>query len=129
LIVHLYLTINRPDLARKEYDRAHKSSWANDDLLLQHIEASIGLVSGKDSYLNTYSFYNEQLLNPSVSSSNYHLLTARGTANLLKTEYASAASDFEESLRSGPRVESLIGSLAAAGHLRGKRDEADAIWR
>jgi hypothetical protein len=40
LIVQIYLSINRVDLAKKEFDRARK--WAEDDLLLQQIEASIG---------------------------------------------------------------------------------------
>ena len=41
LIVQVYLSINRPDLAKKEYDAAKK--WADDSLLIQLIEASIGL--------------------------------------------------------------------------------------
>ena len=39
VIVQVYLSIHRPDLAKKELERAKR--WAEDDLLLQHIEASI----------------------------------------------------------------------------------------
>jgi len=129
LIAHLYLSIARPDLAKKEFDRAHKSSWATDDLLLQHIEASIGLVTGKDSYSNPYSFYNEQLQNPSLSSANGQLLTARGMTSLLKGEYQSAASDFEEAVKLTGKVEALVGSMVAASFSTKKsKTDANALW-
>ena len=41
LIVHIYLSISRADLAKKEYEAAKK--WADDSLLIQMIEATIGL--------------------------------------------------------------------------------------
>lgn len=41
LIVHIYLSIARADLAKKEYEAAKK--WADDSLLIQMIEATIGL--------------------------------------------------------------------------------------
>ena len=42
-MVQIYLSIHRPDLARKEAERA--KGFADDDLLLQLIEASIDLVA------------------------------------------------------------------------------------
>jgi hypothetical protein len=93
--VQIYLSINRPDLAKKEFDRSKK--WAEDDLLLQLIESNIGLVTGKDNYSNSHSFYTEQLANPSLSSP--HLLTARGVTRLLRGEIEAAKSDLEESLQ------------------------------
>ena len=41
LIVHIYLSIARADLAKKEFEAAKK--WADDSLLIQIIEATIGL--------------------------------------------------------------------------------------
>ncbi|KAI0924526.1 hypothetical protein AcW2_005395 [Taiwanofungus camphoratus] len=94
LTVQIYLSISRPDLARKEFDRAKR--WAEDDLLLQLIEASIGLVTGRDAYADCSSFYTEQLANPSLSSP--HLLTARGVTRLLRGEVPAAKSDLEEAV-------------------------------
>ncbi|KDR80738.1 hypothetical protein GALMADRAFT_91339 [Galerina marginata CBS 339.88] len=93
IIVQIYLSINRPDLAKKQFERSKR--WAEDDLLLQLIESTIGLVTGKDNYANTSSFYTEQLGNPSLTSP--HLLTARGVTRILRGEIAEAKSDLEES--------------------------------
>ncbi|OCH96233.1 hypothetical protein OBBRIDRAFT_787309 [Obba rivulosa] len=127
IIVQIYLSINRPDLARKEFDRAKR--WAEDDLLLQLIEASIGLVTGKDSYNDCNSFYTEQLGNPSLSSP--HLLTARGVTRLLKGEVPAAKSDFEEAVSqqgNTPDAETLADMTAAAGLGTSKLAEAEQLW-
>ncbi|RDX48117.1 coatomer complex protein [Lentinus brumalis] len=112
--VQVYLSINRPDLARKEYERSKR--WAEDDLLLQLIEASIGLVTGKDGYSDAHAFYTEQLANPSLTSP--HLLTARGVARLLRGEVSAAKSDLEEAqsqLGGKPDAETLAAQTVAAG--------------
>ena len=93
--MQIYLSINRPDLAKKQFDRSKR--WAEDDLLLQLIESTIGLVTGKDNYANSSSFYTEQIGNPSLSSS--HLLTARGIIRVLRGEIQEAKSDLDESLQ------------------------------
>ncbi|EEB96164.1 hypothetical protein MPER_04747 [Moniliophthora perniciosa FA553] len=93
ITVQIYLSINRPDLAKKEYERSKR--WAEDDLLLQLIESTIGLVTGRDGYSNTLSFYTEQLGNPSLTSP--HILTARGVTRILRNEIPEAKSDLEES--------------------------------
>jgi len=128
LIVHLYLSMSRADLARKEFERAHKSTWATDDLLLQHIEAVIGLVTGKGSYSNSYSYFNEQLQNPSLANSNGQSLLARGVVNLLRGQYQSAASDFEEANKGEVKVDGLIGAMVASNLIKEKRSESKAIW-
>ena len=128
LIVHLYLGMSRADLARKEFERAHKSTWATDDLQLQHIEAVIGLVTGKGSYSNPYSYFNEQLQNPSLANSNGQSVLARGVVNLLKGQYQSAASDFEEANKVETKVDGLIGSMVASNLIKEKRPESKAIW-
>ena len=114
-------------MARKEFERA--KHWAEDDLLLQLIESSIGLVTGKEGYSDSQSFYTEQLANPSVSSP--HLLTARGVTRLLRGEVQEAKSDLEEAkLQQGGRddAETLAASVVAAG-LGPKKGEADELWR
>jgi coatomer subunit epsilon len=127
IAVHIYLSIHRPDLARKEFDRA--KHWAEDDLLLQLIESTIGLVTGKDGYSDSQSFYTEQLANPSLSSP--HLLTARGVTRLLRGEAQEAKSDLEEAIsQQGGHAdaETLAASVVAAG-LGPKKGDADELWR
>jgi len=127
IIIQIYLSIHRPDLARKEFERAKR--WAEDDLLLQLIEASIGLVTGKDSYADCHSFYTEQLANPSLSSP--HLLTARGVTRLLRGEIAGAKSDFEEAVsqQGGHEdAETLAASVVTAGLGVVNKGEAEQLW-
>ncbi|KAI0063982.1 hypothetical protein BV25DRAFT_1823469 [Artomyces pyxidatus] len=126
IIIQIYLSIHRPDLARKEFERSKQ--WAEDDLLLQLIEASIGLVTGKDGYSDSHSFYTEQLANPSLSSP--HLLTARGVTRLLRGEIAEAKSDLEEAVsqQGGHEdAETLAASVVAAG-LGPKKDGVEELW-
>ncbi|EPT00654.1 hypothetical protein FOMPIDRAFT_1023622 [Fomitopsis schrenkii] len=127
LTVQIYLSINRPDLARKEFERAKR--WAGDDMLVQLVEAFIGMVTGKDGYQDCNSFYDEQLGNPSLTSP--HLLTARGITRLLRGEVAGAKSDFEEAvLQHGgkPDAETLGAMTVAAGLTQSKSNEAEQLW-
>lgn len=130
ILVQVYLSIHRPDLAKKELERAKR--WSEDDLLLQHIEASINLVTGADMYSDCNSFYTEQLANPSLSSP--HLLTARGVTRLLRGEISAAKSDLEEAVSQQggkPDAETLAALTVAAGLTPSKYHDADAeqFWR
>ncbi|KAI9064020.1 hypothetical protein FKP32DRAFT_1675578 [Trametes sanguinea] len=125
--VQIYLSIHRPDLARKEFERAKR--WAEDDLLLQHIEASIGLVTGRDAYADAHAFFSEQLANPSLTSP--RLLTARGVARLLRGELSAAKSDLEEAavqMGGKPDAETLGAQTVAAGLGAAKTAEADQLF-
>ena len=125
LIVQIYLSINRPDLAKKQFDRSKR--WAEDDLLLQSIEAMIGLVTGKDKYANSLSFYTEQLGNPSLSSP--HLLTSRGVTRILRGEIREAKSDLDESLeqqKGDAETEAAYVVSVSLGAL--KKAEAEEVW-
>ncbi|KAJ7623212.1 coatomer epsilon subunit-domain-containing protein [Roridomyces roridus] len=125
VIVQIYLSINRVDRARKEFERAKQ--WAEDDLLLQLIESSIGLVATRDGYSNSNSFYTEQLGNPSLSSP--HILTARGVTRILRNEVPEAKSDLEESLEQQKGdAETLAASVVAAGIDSKNKDEAEQLW-
>lgn len=127
VIVQIYLSINRPDLAKKEFERSKR--WAEDDLLLQLIESMIGLTTGKDEYHNTYTFYTEQLGNPSLTSA--QVLTARGVTRILRNEFSEAKSDLEESLEQRKDdPEALIASAVASRLIGTKKGEADAkeLW-
>ncbi|THV05524.1 coatomer complex protein [Dendrothele bispora CBS 962.96] len=125
VIVQIYLSINRPDLAKKEYERSKR--WAEDDLLLQLIESNIGLITGKDGYSNTNSFYTEQLGNPSLTSP--HILTARGVTRILRNEIPEAKSDLEESLQQQKNdAETLAAYVVATGLGPAKKDESEESW-
>lgn len=129
LVVQIYLSISRADLAKKELARA--LSWAEDDLLLQSIEATLGLVTGTDAYKDSNAFFTEQLGNPSLAST--HLLAARGIARLLRGEVSAAHSDLEEVLNGEKggegEEEALCASVVAAGLGAGKKGEADELFR
>lgn len=121
--MQVYLSIKRADLARKEFNRAAK--WAEDDLLLQHIEASIGLVTGKDGYSNPHSYYSEQLGNPSLASS--HLFTSRGVTYVLRNQIPEAQADFSEAMKSPIEHDAIAGAVAASALAAGKSEERDAL--
>ena len=126
VIVQIYLSINRPDLAKKQFDRSTR--WAEDDLLLQLIESNIGLVTGKDNYNNTSSFYTEQIANPSLASP--HLLTARGITRILRGEVNEAKSDLDEALEQQKGDTEAAAALVVASTLgASKPQEAEALWR
>jgi len=126
LTVQIFLSINRPDLAKKEYEKSKK--WAEDDLLLQLIESTINLVTGKEGYSDCNSFYTEQLANPSLSST--RLLTARGVTRLLRGEVTEAKSDLEEAIGQGGADDETVAAYAVATTLRpSKKGEGDEWWR
>ena len=53
LIIQIFLSINRPDLEKKEYEKLKK--WAKVNLL-QLIESTINLVTGREGYSDSSSF-------------------------------------------------------------------------
>lgn len=124
LTVQLYLSMNRIDLAQKEFERA--KSWAEDDMLLQLIEATLSLASGANSYANPHSFYNEQAHNPSLASS--HLLAASGLTHLLRGEHPEAHSSFAEALRLNPKEGTALAGKAIAEWLMGETSKAEASF-
>ncbi|KAI0078683.1 hypothetical protein K474DRAFT_1593499 [Panus rudis PR-1116 ss-1] len=127
VLAQIYLSINRPDLAQKEFNVAKQ--WAEDDILLQLIESSISLVTGKDAYSDPASFYTEQLANPSLTSP--HLLTARGVTRLLRGEISAAKSDLEEAVSQQggkPDKETLAALTVAFGVGNVKQAEAEEYY-
>ncbi|KXN87396.1 Coatomer subunit epsilon-1 [Leucoagaricus sp. SymC.cos] len=125
VIVQIYVAINRSDLAKKQFERSKR--WAEDDLLLQLIESTIGLATGRDAYHNPSSFYTEQLANPSLSSP--HILTSRGVTRVLRNEFQEAKSDLEESLEQQKDDAETLAAFVVAGGLGAvKKQEAIDLW-
>ena len=86
LIVRIFLSINREDLAKEECEGTKKQAEEG----LQLIESTINLVSGKEAHSDSNWFYIEQLANPSLSST--RVLTAQGATRLLRGEVGSRGS-------------------------------------
>lgn len=126
-LVQIYLSIHRADLARKELERAKR--WSEDDLLLQHIEATISLATGADAYSDCNSFYTEQLANPSLSSP--HLFIARGITRILQGEVSAAKSDFEEVQKQDAETLAALVVAAELNPPKAGSGEATAeqLWR
>ncbi|KAJ7698802.1 hypothetical protein B0H16DRAFT_1668863 [Mycena metata] len=108
------LPVHKPNRPRQEGIRPRKQ-WAEDDLLLQLIESSIGLVAAKDGYSNPNSFYTEQLGNPSLSSPHIPYCTRQ------------AKSDLEESLEQQKADAETLAAFVVAAGIESKRGEADEL--
>jgi coatomer protein complex subunit epsilon len=97
--VHILLSINRLDAAQKEYNAAR--AWADDSLLIQLIEAHIGIYEGGRAAQQAYYVYDELAQNPahagqaSISTS----LTGKAVARMVSSEYQEAASTLTEASR------------------------------
>lgn len=117
--------MNRLDLAQKEYDKA--KSWAEDDLLLQLIEATLGLASGVNKYANPHSFWSEQAHNPSLTSS--HLVTANGVTHLLRGELPEAHSNFMEALKLDPKDPNALAAKSTTEWLGGDAAKSEASFK
>jgi coatomer subunit epsilon len=95
--------------------------------LLQTIESNIILVTGKDNYANSSSFYTEQLANPSLTSP--YLLTARGVTRILQKDVQAAKSDLDEALVHQKNDSDTLAALVVAGGLGAmKKNETEDAW-
>jgi len=128
LTVQIYLSMNRVDLARKEY--LYAKSHDADSLLLQIIEASIGLVSGGTppfTLNSAYHVYDEQTAAPG-SSSNANIMAAKGVAYLLRGLYAEAESVLNEALLVDAKNGDALVGLAVTKQLSAKHKDADEVF-
>ncbi|KAH0836706.1 coatomer epsilon subunit-domain-containing protein [Lanmaoa asiatica] len=135
-LAHIYLSLSRPNTARKILSTALQAN--PDSLVLQLSEAVISLATGAqgtsgEPYASAISFYTEQLANPSVSSA--ALLVGRGVVRILRGELAAARSDLEEveSILSRAQtdrgVDETLAAMTVATSLgAGKRGEAEELW-
>ena len=125
LTVQIYLALARADLARRELEGAKR--WAEDDLLLQLIEAALSLATGADAYADCAAFYTEQLANPSLDAP--RLLTARGVARILQGDVPAARSDLEEVQARDAETLAALVVAAGLGGQKGGEAEAEQLWR
>lgn len=121
--MHILLSINRPDLAQKEYAAAR--TWADDALLiqvrlswreeltvakevshqafsheLQLIEAYLGIYSGGRAAQQAYYVYDELAQNPSQAGklSSVVSLTGKAVARMVSGEYTEADTVLAEAI-------------------------------
>ncbi|KAG8906186.1 hypothetical protein FRB99_007402 [Tulasnella sp. 403] len=118
LIVHIYLSIARPDLAKKEYEAAKK--WADDTLLIQMIEGTIGLAVGSRTLQTASYIYAEQASAPG-SSTNPHILTAKAVSHILLGAYSDAENALNEALAIDGRFAEALAAQVTLAELKGNR--------
>jgi len=122
LIVHIYLSISRADLAKKEYEAAKK--WADDSLLIQMIEATIGLAVGSKTLQTAQYIYAEQASAPG-SSENAAIITAKAVAQIMLGQYSEAEATLNEALIVDPKYDEALASQVTLAELRGKSSDSE----
>ncbi|KAG8957985.1 hypothetical protein FRC03_009560 [Tulasnella sp. 419] len=126
LIIHAYLLINRPDLARKEYEAAKK--WADDSILLQMIEASLSMFTGGQPLETASYIYAEQASAPG-SSTNASILTSRALTAILMGVYGEAENELNEALSVDPKFDDALAAKVVLAELSGKsKTEVEGIF-
>ncbi|WFD42307.1 hypothetical protein MPSI1_000949 [Malassezia psittaci] len=115
--VHILLAIHRPDLAEKEYLAAR--SWGDDSLLVQYMEAWIGLIRGGRSTQQAYYVYDELSQNSSVAGTPniVPILVGRAAANAALGNSAKALADLEDAAAFHPENSLILENRAAISAL------------
>ncbi|KAK0530395.1 hypothetical protein OC834_003327 [Tilletia horrida] len=118
LSVHILLSIHRPDLAKQQYDAAR--GWADDSLLIQLIEAWLGLSTGGRAAQQAYYVYDELAQNPSLAGSKnlVSVLVGKAAALAVQGKYAEADKVLADAAALDPQNAHVLANRAAlAGHL------------
>lgn len=115
--VHILLSIHRLDLAEKEYLAAR--TWADDSLLIQLIEAWIGLAKGGRSTQPAFYVYDELAQNPSAARTKNAVPSMIGKATALAAngDVEGAEKQLDEALKlDRENAEVLANKAALAAH-------------
>lgn len=110
--VHILLSIHRLDLAEKEYLAAR--SWADDSLLIQLIEAWIGLAKGGRATQQAFYVYDELAQNPSAAGTVNAVpsLIGKATALAANANYAAAKKQLDEASKLDPTNAEILANRA-----------------
>ncbi|KAI9320812.1 coatomer epsilon subunit-domain-containing protein [Dichotomocladium elegans] len=123
LATQIYLQMDRLDLARKEVSQA--KAWAEDALLLQMMEAWVGLRVGGEKYQEAFYIFEE--FGTSSAESSIKVLNGQAAANLALGRYPEAESILmEASNKNSDDPETLVNMIVCA-NLTGK--PSDVISR
>jgi len=128
LIVQIYLSISRADLAKKEFALAKANiSSASDSLLFALTEAAIGLATGGAPLVSAYHIYDEQVSAPG-SSQNANIIASKGVAELLRGHVTEALGSFDEALSVDPLCADALVGRTVGKQLTAKQAEADEAF-
>ncbi|KAJ9477359.1 Coatomer subunit epsilon [Pseudozyma hubeiensis] len=110
--VHILLSIHRLDLAEKEYLAAR--TWADDSLLIQLIEAWIGLAKGGRSTQQAFYVYDELAQNPSAAGTINAVpaLIGKATALAANGDWSGAKKQLEDAAKLDPDNAEVLANRA-----------------
>ncbi|WFD02607.1 hypothetical protein MOBT1_001288 [Malassezia obtusa] len=123
--VHILLAIHRVDLAEKEYLAVRQ--WGDDSLLVQFMEAWIGLVRGGRSTQQAYYVYDELSQSSLVINTPNMVptLIGKAVANAALSDSAAALANANEAAVLDPSNPSVVGNQAAFTALSRDASHAD----
>jgi len=128
LIVQIYLSISRADLAKKEFALAKANiPSVSDSLLFALTEAAIGLATGGAPLISAYHIYDEQVSAPG-SSQNANIIASKGVVELLRGHVTEALGSFDEALSVDPLCADALVGRAVGKQLTAKQAEADEAF-
>jgi len=128
LIVQIYLSISRVELAKKEFALAKENiPSASDSLLFALTEAAIGLTTGGATLISAYHIYDEQVSAPG-SSQNANIIASKGVVELLRGHVTEALGSFDEALSVDPLCADALVGRAVGKQLSAKQAEADEAF-
>lgn len=110
--VHILLSIHRLDLAEKEYLAAR--AWADDSLLIQLIEAWIGLAKGGRSTQQAFYVYDELAQNPSAAGTVNAVpsLIGKATALAANADWQGAKKQLDDAASLDPNNAQILANRA-----------------
>ncbi|KAI8081287.1 coatomer epsilon subunit-domain-containing protein [Halteromyces radiatus] len=119
LAVQIYLQIDRLDLARSEVN--HAKSWAEDALLLQMMEAWVGLRVGGEKYQEAFYIFEE--FGQSSTGQTVRVLNGQATANLAMGRYPEAESLLLEALNKNSDDPETLVNMITCSNLMAKTQD------
>lgn len=110
--VHILLSIHRLDLAEQEYLAAR--TWAEDSLLIQLIEAWIGLANGGRATQQAFYVYDELAQNPSAAGTvnSVQSLVGKATALAANADWSAANKQLDDALSLDPDNANVLANKA-----------------
>lgn len=125
--VHILLSIHRLDLAEKEYLAAR--AWADDSLLIQLIEAWIGLAKGGRSTQQAFYVYDELAQNPSAvgTSAAVPSMVGKATALAANADFAGANKQLDEALKLDANNAEILANKATLAVYSGEGEEKEYL--
>lgn len=120
LRIHILLSINRTDLAQQLFTEAR--SWAEDSLLIQLVEAWIGLARGGRAAQQAYYVYDEMATAPTAATSEPSdqatVLAAKAASQMALSQWGEAEATLNQAKILDPSNANVLANVAIlAPHL------------